>query len=398
MGFFLGLFSSATFGLIPLFTLPLIHDGVSPASVLFYRFLIASLTLGGVLVLRRERFHASAIDLCKLAGMSFMYTAAALLLFYGLNYMPSGVATTIQFLYPVMVMLLMIAFFHEQFSMITACSIVLAVAGVALLSIGGDSSRPVTLLGVGMMLLSGFCNALYITGIHVAGIRNMNGLVMTFYVLFFGAAFAFANAVGTGTFQPLSSWWEFMMAALLAVITAVLSNLTLVLAVQRIGSTLTSVLGVMEPLTAVFVGILVFNEPFTPALVGGVKAGNAQGIRPGNTAVFKPEDSRGHLSFCSIHWLESWFPWSKRQWRRIQGGKRLAEAALSPTEPSSRSGNDPSLPEVDGDARGWNGLLPDVVSALLPAAAAFRRRYEWMMNVQKRHAGNSWERVMAHAS
>ena len=155
MGFFLGLFSSATFGLIPLFTLPLIHDGVSPASVLFYRFLIASLTLGGVLVLRRERFHASAIDLCKLAGMSFMYTAAALLLFYGLNYMPSGVATTIQFLYPVMVMLLMIAFFHEQFSMITACSIVLAVAGVALLSIGGDSSRPVTLLGVGMMLLSG---------------------------------------------------------------------------------------------------------------------------------------------------------------------------------------------------------------------------------------------------
>ena len=60
MGFFLGLFSSATFGLIPLFTLPLIHDGVSPASVLFYRFLIASLTLGGVLVLRRERFHASA--------------------------------------------------------------------------------------------------------------------------------------------------------------------------------------------------------------------------------------------------------------------------------------------------------------------------------------------------
>ena len=265
MGFFLGLFSSATFGLIPLFTLPLIHDGVSPASVLFYRFLIASLTLGAVLVLRRERFHARAIDLCKLAGMSFMYTAAALLLFYGLNHMPSGVATTIQFLYPVMVMLLMIAFFHEQFSLI-----MLAVAGVAVLSIGGDSSKPVTLLGVGMMLLSGFCNALYITGIHVAGIRNMNGLVMTFYVLLFGAAFAFANAVGTGTFQPLSSWWEFMMATLLAVITAVLSNLTLVLAVQRIGSTLTSVLGVMEPLTAVFVGIIVFNEPFTPALVGGV--------------------------------------------------------------------------------------------------------------------------------
>lgn len=134
-----------------------------------------------------------------------MYTAAALLLFYGLNCMSSGVTITIQFLYPVVVILLMIAFFHERFSMITAYSIVLVVAGVALLSTGGDSSRPAILLGVGMMLLSGFCNALYITGIHIAGIRNMNDLVMTFYVLFFGATFAFTNAVGTRTLQSLSS-------------------------------------------------------------------------------------------------------------------------------------------------------------------------------------------------
>lgn len=60
------------------------------------------------------------------------------------------------------------------------------------------------------------------------------------------------------------------MAALLAVITAVLSNLTLVFAVQHTGSTLTSALGVMESLTAIFVGIFVFNEPFTPTLAGGV--------------------------------------------------------------------------------------------------------------------------------
>lgn len=269
MGFFLGLFSSATFGLIPLFTLPLLHAGLTSESALFYRFLIASITLGGVLLLRGERFRARGVDLCKLAGMSFMYTAAALLLFLALHYLPSGVATTIQFLYPVMVMLLMIAFFHERFSWITASSIALAVAGVALLSMG-DGEEPVSLYGVILMLVSGLCNALYITGIHVAGIRNMSGLVMTFYVLFFGAVYTFFNAVATGTFQPLSSWWELLMAVLLAVITAVLSNLTLVFAIQRIGSTLTSVLGVMEPLTAVFVGILVFGEPFTPALAVGV--------------------------------------------------------------------------------------------------------------------------------
>ena len=53
-------------------------------------------------------------------------------------------------------------------------------------------------------------------------------------------------------------------------ITAVISNYTLILAVQRIGSTLTSVLGVLEPVTAVIVGILVFKEPFSLPLLLGI--------------------------------------------------------------------------------------------------------------------------------
>lgn len=79
MGFFLGLFSSATFGLIPLFTLPLLHAGVTAETALFYRFLIATLTLGGLLAARGERFRMRGVDLCKLAGMSVMYMLAALL-------------------------------------------------------------------------------------------------------------------------------------------------------------------------------------------------------------------------------------------------------------------------------------------------------------------------------
>ena len=77
---------------------------------------------------------------------------------------------------------------------------------------------------------------------------------MTFYVMLFSALLSLINALSTDTFQILTSWRELGIAALLAVVTAVLSNLTLILAIQRIGSTMTSVLGVMEPLTAVMVG------------------------------------------------------------------------------------------------------------------------------------------------
>lgn len=141
-----------------------------------------------------------------------------------------------QFTYPVMVMLIMIVFYHERFSWITALSILLAIAGVYLLCGGSDGDMGgASLLAVALLLLSALCNAVYITTIYAARIPNMSGLVMTFYVLAFGAVISGANALLSDSFQPLHSWWELLLATLLAVVTAVISNLTLILAVQRIG-------------------------------------------------------------------------------------------------------------------------------------------------------------------
>ena len=271
MGFVLGLVSSATFGLIPLFSLPLLHAGFSAATTLFYRFAIAALSLGIILALRHERFALRGIDVCKLAGLSSMYMLAALLLFWAFSHLPSGVAATLQFLYPVMVMLIMVGFFGERFVCTTFLAILLSIAGVGMLSSGGGAEgKALNWLGVGMMLLSALCNALYIVGLQIARIPNASGLMLTFYVMLCSALLSLANALGSGSFQLLTRPQDIGMAVLLALITAVISNWTLILAIQHIGSTLASVLGVLEPLTAVLVGILVFGEPFSPALAGGV--------------------------------------------------------------------------------------------------------------------------------
>lgn len=269
MGFFLALLSSAAFGLIPLFSLPLLHDGMSAECVLFYRFLFGALSLAVIVVLRHERLGASSRELIRLAVFSVMYALAALLMFQGFDYLPSGVASTLQFLYPLMVMLIMIAFFHEKPSLITVCSVALAIAGVFLLS-GGEGEGAVSMKGIVLLLISALCNAVYICGLHVARIRSISGLSITFWVLFFGMLASLANALFSGSFQWLHSWTEAGTAVLLAVITAAVSNLALVLAIQRIGSTMASILGVMEPLTAVTVGILVFDEPATAGVFSGV--------------------------------------------------------------------------------------------------------------------------------
>ena len=271
MGFVLALISSAAFGLIPLFSLPLLHSGLSADCVLFYRFLFASISLGLILVLRQERLAAPARDLGLLALFSVLYALAALLMIWGLLYLSGGVTATLQFLYPLMVMLIMTIFFHEKFSIITASSVLLAILGVALLgSGGGDDGGSLDPLGVGLLLASALCNALYISGLHVARIHSISGLSITFWVLFFGTGVSLVNALISGTFEIIGTWEQLALSLLLAIITAVISNLTLILAIQRIGSTLASILGVGEPLTAVTVGILVFDEPATFAVFSGV--------------------------------------------------------------------------------------------------------------------------------
>ena len=79
MGFFYSLLSSAAFGLIPPFSLPLMAQGLSPATVLFYRFFIATVVLGLFLIFRGERFYTSGLLLLRLPPRTPLYPYAALL-------------------------------------------------------------------------------------------------------------------------------------------------------------------------------------------------------------------------------------------------------------------------------------------------------------------------------
>lgn len=268
-GFLYGIASSATFGLIPLFTLPLMAKGMVFDSILFYRFLVASLAIGVFLILRKETFLITRKELPVLVLLGFLYSGSALFLFWGYNYLSSGIATTIHFLYPVFVTLIMIIIFHEKKSFWTIFAILLAITGVALLS-WGDGETKLNGTGIFIVILSAISYALYITGVNKSRIHAMKGLKLTFYVLLFGSALFFFMGRIKGTFQAIPDSSSYLNIFLLALVPTVISNLALVKAVKYIGSTLTSVLGAMEPLTAVCVGIILFHEPFTANLATGI--------------------------------------------------------------------------------------------------------------------------------
>lgn len=277
-GFIYGLVSSGSYGLIPLFTLPLFAAGISAETALAWRFTVAAIAMGIILIIRKERFAIGWPAFIKLSGLSLLYMGECLLFFHAFRYLPSGIVATINFQYPVMVILIMVFFFHERFRWQTVSAVLLAVAGVALLSLGpmGEPADAAVatgsnriLTGILLTLMAALANAIYYVGIQVAKLPKIDGLVVTFYIMLIGAVFCIGNALLTGAPSWLTGWKEIGLVILLGLITAVLSNLTLVLAIRRIGPTLTSILGVMEPLTAVAVGCLVFGEPVSLQLCAG---------------------------------------------------------------------------------------------------------------------------------
>lgn len=269
-GFLYGLLSSASFGLIPLFTIPAMHQGMQFWSILLYRFLFAMLALACILLLDKQSFRIRRKEILPLLLLAFLYDCSAVFLFWGYKFMSSGVATTIHFMYPVLTTLIMMIFFREKKSPWRIAAIALAVSGVFFLS-HGDTTGTVTLLGIFIVLLSALGYALYLVTVSQLESLEMKGLKMTFYVFLFGGILLFTGMTVTGVgVQAIPDRITLGNLVMLALVPTVISNLALVRAIKNIGSTLTSVLGAMEPVTAVCVGILIFGEPFTQSIALGI--------------------------------------------------------------------------------------------------------------------------------
>lgn len=269
-GFLYGLLSSASFGLIPLFTIPAMHQGMDFWSILLYRFLFAMLTLAGILLLDKQSFRIRRKEILPLLLLASLYDTSAVFLFWGYKFMASGVATTIHFMYPVLTTLIMMIFFREKKSFWRMGAIVLAVSGVFFLS-QGDTTGTITWFGIFIVLLSALGYALYLVTVSQLKKLEMKGLKMTFYVFLFGGMLLFIGIQASGIgLQAIPDRVTLGNLVMLALVPTVISNLALVRAIKNIGSTLTSVLGAMEPVTAVGVGILVFGEPFTNSIAIGI--------------------------------------------------------------------------------------------------------------------------------
>lgn len=268
-GFIYGAIAAASYGMNPLFALPLYAAGMSVDSVLFYRYVFAVVALGILMKLQHESFALKKADILPLVIMGLLFSFSSLLLFLSYNYMDAGIASTILFVYPVMVAVIMGVFFKERISLLTIFSILLALSGISLLY-QGEGGKPLSTLGILFVLFSSLAYAIYIVGVNRSSLKALPTVKLTFYSLLFGLSIYVARLNFCMDLQPVPTPLLWGSVLSLAILPTAVSLVCTALAIHYIGSTSTAILGALEPVTALFFGVLIFHEKLTPRLILGI--------------------------------------------------------------------------------------------------------------------------------
>ena len=268
-GYLFALVSALTYGMIPLFMIPLKKlDFFSVDTALFYRFLIAAILILGYLVFyQKESVKINLKEGIVLSILGFFYALSAEFLFIAYDFLSPGIASTIFFIYPIMVALILGIFFKEKITLATTISLVIVVVGVGVLSI--KDNFEINYIGLFVSLLGALMYALYMIIVNKTKIKA-SGVKVSFYSMVFASLFFLVKTLVLENSVAIPSLEIGTHLALFSLITTALSVVSLVYAIKFIGSTPTAIMGAVEPVVAVMISVGLFDETLTFSLIAGV--------------------------------------------------------------------------------------------------------------------------------
>lgn len=268
-GYFLAALAAAAYGTNPAFAVPLYEGGMNPVSVLLFRYLLGLPLLALIMLARGISFRIAKEDVAPTAVLGILMAFSSLSLFESYNYMNSGIASTLLFVYPIMVAVLMICFYHEKFKVSTAVCLAVMCGGLILLTKPQGDTR---LSGFGCLLVmvSALTYALYIIFVNVSErIKIIPTTKLLFYVLAWGCGVYMVMILSGKSLTLPGDNLGWLNLGALAIVPTVVSLACTTRAIQLIGSTPTAILGALEPVTAVLLSVVVLNQHISSREISG---------------------------------------------------------------------------------------------------------------------------------
>jgi drug/metabolite transporter (DMT)-like permease len=273
-GVFYAIISSCSFGFSPLFSIGLLAAGLTNFDVLSYRWAVAAIVLMIYAASKRKTLRLASFDEAwKVIVLSLLRSITSITLLLGYANIASGIASTINFMYPVVVAACMMLFFGERKSPVNIISILISIFGVYLLA-SGDGLKVEggnTALGLTCSIISAFSFAAYYILMKQVKADKIEVVKLTTWIMLLSAVyFIICGFIFDGRITLVSDIRLWGYIAGLGLWSTMVSNFTGVKAVRRIGPTMTSILGALQPLTAVILGVLFLNEHLGVRTIAGI--------------------------------------------------------------------------------------------------------------------------------
>lgn len=258
-GYIAVIISGIVYGCMPLLAKIVFSNGGNPINLAFWRFFISIFPL--YIILRRNKnvsLRLTKMEIKQIILLGILgYAGTTVTIFLSYNYINSGMATTIHFVYPVFVILGYSFFYKEKLNLVKFISVILCTAGIVLLY---DGSESVSIVGVLLAFISGLTYAFYVLYIDKSGLTTMNPIKLTFYLSIVGSIVMFFFSLGTKQFTLGLNPVGWLFTVILAVVIAFGAVSLLNVGIKLVGPQSASILSTLEPITSVVIGALVFDE------------------------------------------------------------------------------------------------------------------------------------------
>ncbi|HCX61238.1 DMT family transporter [Sedimentibacter sp.] len=258
-GIFFGILAAFIYGFTPILGKMSYMEGSNSLSLTFYRNFLSIPLLFFMLKFNNIPVKINKIETKKLAVLSSLGpTLTALTLYGSFNYISVGMSTTIHYIYPVLVTAACIMIFKEKVSKEIIVALILSTIGVMMFLEGNFS-----LLGVFLSFVSGVIFAAHLIYIDKSGLNSMYPFKITFYLSIFSSVYLFLFGILSRTlvFDITPVGWLFTLSV--AFFASFLANSFILIGVKHAGPTITSIVGMFEPITSIILGIIFLKEPLT---------------------------------------------------------------------------------------------------------------------------------------
>jgi drug/metabolite transporter (DMT)-like permease len=259
--------SAVAFGIMPILAKIAYSGGTNAFTLVFLRAFFAVFILLGYFLFNKIDFKINNEQVKSIALLGLGYTFTTLTLFISYNYVSVGLATTLHFIYPILVTVVSIILFKEKICIIKIFALLFSAVGIFLLIGKGDTN--LSFKGIFLALLSGVFYSYYILGIAHSKIKELNSFVLTFYLSTAAVIYLLSTGIVTNNLSFNMQSYSWIISIIIALLTSIIAVTLFQMGIKIIGPSNASILSTFEPIVSIILGVLILHENITIKILLG---------------------------------------------------------------------------------------------------------------------------------